>query len=572
MLVVNDIMTRHIDQVDSGHELGDVARLMARARISSVIVLDNEELAGIVTERDVLHAMRKGRASDTPVAAIMSTPVIAVPPELDCREAYQLAAAKGVRHLAVTDKDNVPVGIVTETDFRYHLQLMLVAGKNDVASAMDNPLWTLPPDAGLDEALELMENRRATCVVITEERRPLGIVTERDVVRLYSKDKQHARLADVMTTPVVTIPAGAPLHDAADLMLARRIRHIVVIDDKGMMVGLLTEHGLMRPLELGIAEEVFKERRRAEVELLDKDAQIATLIEALPDAIYFKDGDGRWQVVNSAGVALFGLADQSWQGKNEDELALLNPARAAVHLACKTSDERAWQIGGISHDAEVVEDAQGEAHHFDVTKVPLFWPDGRRKGLVIIGRDMTERKRADDKQRLAASVFEQAQEAILITDANSIIIEVNRSFTELTGYDREEAVGRKPSLLRSDRQGKDFYDRLWQTLAQEGQWRGEIWNRKKNGDEYAEVLTISCVRDGDGRIQHYVGISSDITQQKEHQKRLEQLAHYDALTQLPNRVLLADRMQLALAQAQRSGRLLAVGYLDLDDFKPINDT
>jgi len=322
MLVVSDIMTQHIDRVESARALGDVAALMARAGISAVVVADADRLVGIATARDVLDAMHQGQAPATPVATVMSTPLIAVPPQLDSREAYQLAAANGVRHLAVTDAADIPIGIVTAADFGCHRRLTLAAGDHAVAGLMD--LW--------------------------------------------------------------------------------RARH----------------------------------------------------------------------------------------------------------------DE-------------------------------------------------------DERLRLAASVFAQAREGILITDAAGMIVEVNRSFTELTGYARDEIVGRNPSLLKSSRQDQDFYQRMWQTLLRDGHWRGEIWNRKKNGDEYAEFLTISCVRDDDGKVSHYVGASSDITVLKEHQKRIEDLAHYDALTQLPNRALLADRMQLALAQAQRSGQLLAVCYLDLDDFKPVND-
>ena len=150
-------------------------------------------------------------------------------------------------------------------------------------------------------------------------------------------------------------------------------------------------------------------------------------------------------------------------------------------------------------------------------------------------------------------------------------MDVNATFTDITGYTRDEILGLKPSFLHSGRHESDFYATLWHQLIDKGHWYGEIWNRRKNGDIFIELLTISAVLDGRGKTRHYVGLFSDITLQKEHEKQLEYIAHYDALTRMPNRVLLADRMQQAMAQALRRKKLLAVVYIDLDGFKLIND-
>ncbi len=172
----------------------------------------------------------------------------------------------------------------------------------------------------------------------------------------------------------------------------------------------------------------------------------------------------------------------------------------------------------------------------------------------------------------AASVFQHANEGIMITDPEGSILNVNAAFTRITGYRREEALGQNLHLLKSDRHAPAFYAEMWQTLQAQGSWAGEIWNRRKNGEAYAEMLTISAVRDPDGRVQRYVALFSDITALKEHENQLEHIAHYDTLTALPNRVLLADRLQQALAQALRRGTRLAVVYLDLDGFKAVNDS
>ena len=184
---------------------------------------------------------------------------------------------------------------------------------------------------------------------------------------------------------------------------------------------------------------------------------------------------------------------------------------------------------------------------------------------------LQQNSKVDEQLRLAASVFTHAREGIAITGMDGKIVDVNEAFTRITGYSRDDVLGRNPNVLSSGRQDKAFYDAMWQSLTQHGHWYGEIWNRRKSGEVYAEMLTISTVRDAQGQPQQYVALFSDITAAKEHQTQLERIAHYDALTNLPNRVLLSDRMRQALAQALRRGQLLSVAYIDLDGFKAIND-
>ncbi len=195
------------------------------------------------------------------------------------------------------------------------------------------------------------------------------------------------------------------------------------------------------------------------------------------------------------------------------------------------------------------------------------------KGRYLsIGHEIGERKRAEHKLQLAASVFTHAREGIMITDARGTIIDVNDTFTRITGYSREEALGQNPRILNSGRQPPEYYTTMWRVLMETGQWSGEVWNRRKSGEVFAEMQTVSAVRDVSGVTQNYVALFSDITPMKTHQQQLEHIAHYDALTHLPNRVLLADRLQQAIHQSQRRQRSLAVVFLDLDGFKAVNDS
>ncbi len=183
-----------------------------------------------------------------------------------------------------------------------------------------------------------------------------------------------------------------------------------------------------------------------------------------------------------------------------------------------------------------------------------------------------EKSVAEARLQLSASVFSHAREGIMITDGHGLIVEVNDMFSTITGYSREEAVGQNPrTLLHSGRHGSEFYAARAKALEENGYWSGEVWNQRKNGEVFAEMLTISMVRDANGAPQNFVALFTDITPMKEHQRQLEHIAHFDALTGLPNRVLLTDRLQQALTQSQRRGLSVGVVYLDLDGFKAVND-
>lgn len=197
-----------------------------------------------------------------------------------------------------------------------------------------------------------------------------------------------------------------------------------------------------------------------------------------------------------------------------------------------------------------------------------------QKSLQICGvhQNITKRKNIENEIKLAANVFTFARESIVITDADAIIIKANDTFSQVTGYNSNEAIGLNPNILQSGRHSPEFYAEMWKGLLNEGHWSGEVWNRRKNGEVYAEMKTINAVYDDQGSIIHYISLGNDITPMKEHQKQLEHIAHYDILTNLPNRALLSDRLSQSILQCNRHSQLLAVVFLDLDGFKAVNDT
>lgn len=207
----------------------------------------------------------------------------------------------------------------------------------------------------------------------------------------------------------------------------------------------------------------------------------------------------------------------------------------------------------------------------------LFWVQITVSGLNdsniirLIMSDITERKESQEKLKLSASVFNNAGEGIAITDAQGIIVETNRAFTEITGYSRAEAFGKTFKLLSSGKQSKEFYEKLWNSLVKNHSWKGEIYNRRKNDEIYHQILSINGVVDSNGKIKHYIALFNDNSVAKNREEELDTLAHYDSLTSLPNRVLLIDRLNQAMIRSHRYKQSLVVVYLDLDGFKEVND-
>ena len=292
-------------------------------------------------------------------------------------------------------------------------------------------------------------------------------------------------------------------------------------------------------------------------QILDAVAQMATSLHAGAGvAILLRNGD-RHRLGAAQGI------DTALRGQL-DAIPAAADAAAIVRLLAD---------GGRHCLCEAIRDG-AEA---TLGQIVLVGPDAgsgndRLRVFATLAAMAIERTTLGERLRLSASVFQNALEGIVITDALGRIIDVSPSFTHLTGYARDEAVGQTMSLLKSGRHDAEFYRDMWLRLLENGHWSGEIWNRTRDGRIIAEILHISSVKDRQGHISHFVGTFSDITSLKDAQAHLEKLASFDTLTGLPNRGLLADRLGQSLAQAQRRDRLLAICFLDLDGFKAVNDT
>jgi len=304
--------------------------------------------------------------------------------------------------------------------------------------------------------------------------------------------------------------------------------------------------------------------RQAMSSLMEEKERAETTLSSISDAVTTTDAEGRLIRMNLAWLAMI-ETDSPAQTAGRSVFEVVAPehraAYAELHQGVLAGEPRQLRYEMIG--------LKGGRRWLETRAVPMR--DGGRTVDLAVTRDITASQQAEAKLQLASSVFTHAREGIMITNAEGAILDVNEAFTQITGYSRDEALGHNPSLLSSGRHDKSYFTALWHSLTDQGHWSGEIWNRRKNGDVFVAMQTISTVRDPQGQAQHYVALFSDITSLKEHHNRLEHIAHYDALTKLPNRVLLGDRLHQAMTQMQRRGLKLAVAYLDLDGFKAVND-
>ncbi|MFZ5547305.1 MAG: putative bifunctional diguanylate cyclase/phosphodiesterase [Pseudomonadota bacterium] len=294
------------------------------------------------------------------------------------------------------------------------------------------------------------------------------------------------------------------------------------------------------------------------------------LLEAIasgtPDIIFAANLTGHCLFANQATHRLLGRPAGSLVGQQRERLF---PPGESERLAALHAQVVATGEVVTSEGEQLIGQ---ERRWYSATLGPLRDEEGRIHGVFGLVRDLTERRRQEEGNRLWAQAFESTRDGVVICNAQGRIERINRAFTEITGFSEEEALGRTPALLRSGRHGEAFYRALWRGVREEGVWRGEIWNRRKSGEVYPEWLTINSVRSPGGNELHYVGVFTDISRIKQDEARLEQLANYDPLTELPNRRLLGERLAQALSSTRQHGTMMALLSIDLDGFKTVNDS
>lgn len=424
--------------------------MMQREHCSSIVIVNQHMPVGIWTEADALRIDFTDTASlNRPVAEFMSPALHKIDMQSTLDDAALEFRRQHIRHLIVVDENDQLCGILSQTDVVVHQDAEFFISMTEIDSLLPirHPLC-LDQKRMFSEAVSLMRKANQDALVVTSQGEPVGMLTQRDLVRLIGEGHVDRPLANVMSTPLISVPRSMSLLATRSLMQKRCIRHIGVNQDDGKLLGLISFGDILNNIE-----QTYVRRLRA------------------------------------------ALANQS---------ADLQDAAQQLHMA--------------------------------------------------------------------HTLIEASMDGIMVTNDDGIIESINPAFSILTGYSESEALGKKASLISSGKHDAVFYEKMWRSINSQGQWKGEIWNRRKNGEVYLEWLTITRILEPNSGRSLYAGIFSDITERKKSEQIIENLAYYDALTKLPNRQLLFDRLDVALAGAHRDRGNVALLFIDLDHFKRINDT
>ncbi len=332
-----------------------------------------------------------------------------------------------------------------------------------------------------------------------------------------------------------------------------KLRKVKTVRFSGMMM----EKGF-----LVVLEDITEQKQTVSALKESAETYFGVITTAL-DGFWIVDTSGKLIDVNESYVNMSGFSREELMAMRIGDLDVL-----------ETPEATKGRIEGlIKHGGELffTKHQRKDGTVYDVEINATYWP-GRGGRFFVFLRDVTQQKLDNDRLRQAAAVFGSTNEGVMITDPQGTIQMVNAAFCALTGYSEEEVLGQPANMLNSGRHDTLFYQEMWSSILETGSWQGEIWNRRKDGTTYPELLSVSSVLDDAGHISHYVGVFADISRLKESEQKLAYLAHHDMLTGLPNRLMLQARLEGSLSIAKRQKEQLALLLLDLDRFKDVNDS
>jgi diguanylate cyclase (GGDEF)-like protein/PAS domain S-box-containing protein len=332
--------------------------------------------------------------------------------------------------------------------------------------------------------------------------------------------------------------------------------------DRGVVISRSADGKPLRMIGMQID---ITDRKQMKAKLQQSEERLRAISDNVSSVMFLKDLAGRYLYINKQYEKLFHVANSDVQGKTDHDIFPSKMADAFV-----ANDQLVAQSGKLVEVEEQVPLDDG-IHIYLSVKVPVRNISGEIYAVCGIATDITSLKKTEADQRIAATAFE-SHEAMMITDANRVIVKINNAFIEESGYLAEEVIGRTPKLLQSGRHDKAFYKAMWESINLTGKWHGEVWDRRKNGEIYPKWLTISAVKDNNGVVINYIGTQYDITERKLAEEKIEELAFFDPLTHLPNRRLLKDRLKQSMIVSNRNKTFGAVLFIDIDHFKKLNDT
>ena len=463
-------------------------------------------------------------------------------------------------------------------------------GSNPKMSVPDNDLVGRPiseivntnllfctPEETISDAARSMQESGCSSIIVMEQGIPVGIWTERDslsvdCVNISALDRP---IRQFMRSPVKTINHKVSIGASAVRFKEEGVRHLLVVDDDSDTLGIITQTDviLRHGIEYYLGIKTVGAALTNALPLIDEKSPLAetiTVIRRAPQsAVCVAFADGQYGIITDKDVTRLIANKQMPEtaGDFATKPLVSISAQASLLEARNSLAEYGFRHIGVIDSKGLLIGLLSYSGILTSLQYEYF----KQIDSVLSERELAL-KHFQSNLRLAHKIIEHSLDGVMLVNAAGIIEYVNPTFSKVTGFSAEEALGCKPSILKSGRHSGEFYAQMWDSLKETGHWQGEIWNRRKNGEVYPEWLTITAIRDDNENVQQYAGIFCDITEQKERDSAIRKMAFYDDLTGLPNRRLFRDRLKVALARARRHKEPLAVMFLDLDQFKKINDT
>lgn len=564
---ISDIMQKNIICFTKNTLMSEIVKNMQDKEISSILICENKKTIGIITERDILKESLTPELSISKQAhEVMSSSPFCVQERLDYREAYILMTENNIRHLIVETDEGHVVGIVSESDFLNHLSPEQLLAVKNVEKIMIKNVITCSPTDLVHICLKTMSENRISTLVIKEGKRAVGIISERDTLAFIQNNNNilNKPISYVMNAPLVSIHYKESVLKSQEIMRLSNIRRLVVIDDDGDMLGLVTRHDLVKNVPNNYIQ-VLKGIVEHQQSVLDEKLIYQNTLNSMPHALILAtDTLGNIQFIKFNAEELseeIHIEKYTHISELSDPLFALLKEKKFKDILLKESIEN-----------KVIKRASTHNQYFETSISKILNNSGSFEGYLYIAKDITSEFNIQKKIRQSAKVFQNTTEGVMITDEQGYIVDTNEAFSTITGYLQSESLNQKASLLRSGRHTKAFYEELWSSIESSGNWQGEIYNRRKDGQIYPQWLNISSIHSPEGELENYVAVFSDITQLKESEEKLNLAIHYDHLTKLPNKTLLKARLEHTLSVSKRHSTFVAVMFINLDNFKKINDS
>jgi len=448
-----------------------------------------------------------------------------------------------------------------------------------IREVMTKDVVTVLDDLALSVAADKLTNENVSSLVVVDGVRPIGIVILSDLARLMESSHENMTVKQVMSSPVKVIYDSDDVEVAIEVLEKNEIRHLPVIDASGRLKGILTVNDLLSNyfapmLSLKAALESIQEhgysgKEQANYErLLEGETRFRALYEAIDMPVFVypfsNEGFERFVEVNDAACQALGYS--------RAELLSLSAFDIADDVSAEREARQDQRMNLLKRgDSVAFSDLirkDGSRFPAEIRPHVFYFKD--RPYVMSLARDLTQQEQEEKALKQASVVFEHAIEGVMITDEHAHIVSVNPAFSSITGFSKEEVLGKNPSVLKSGNHDRAFYKRFWNNLQKNGQWQGEMWNKKKSGEVYPVWQVVTTVKNSDQTVQFYIGSFSDISELRKVEQDLHYLSHHNPITGLPNR----ERAKLELEKSIQhhvSGTFVSVLQLDLDRFKNINE-